>query len=217
MRLRKLGHSCIRLEEAGKTLVIDPGSFSAPDALEGADAVLITHEHVDHVVVDAIRTAAKRTPDLHIWTNSSVADMLAGDGLHVDSVGSGDRFRAVDAFDVVVIGEWHAVIHPDVPRVRNITFLVDSLVFHPGDSFTLPEQPVETLLLPVYAPWCKIAEVIDFARAVKPRLALPIHDALLSEAGLALVDRLLGPQGPGIGAEYRRLGANEALDVAAAA
>jgi L-ascorbate metabolism protein UlaG (beta-lactamase superfamily) len=217
MRLRKLGHSCVRLEQAGKTLVIDPGSFSAPDALEGANAVLITHEHVDHVVVDAIRTAAQRTPDLHIWTNSSVADMLAGDGLHVDSVAGGDRFRAVDAFDVVVIGEWHAVIHPDVPRVRNITFLVDSLVFHPGDSFTLPEQPVDTLLLPVYAPWCKIAEVIDFARAVKPRLALPIHDALLSEAGLALVDRLLGPQGPGIGAEYRRLGANEALDVAAAA
>lgn len=217
MRLRKLGHSCVRLEQAGKTLVIDPGSFSAPDALEGANAVLITHEHVDHVVVDAIRTAAQRDPDLHIWTNSSVADMLAGDGLHVDSVAGGDRFRAVDAFDVVVIGEWHAVIHPDVPRVRNITFLVDSLVFHPGDSFTLPEQPVDTLLLPVYAPWCKIAEVIDFARAVEPRLALPIHDALLSEAGLALVDRLLGPQGPGIGAEYRRLGANEALDVAAAA
>ena len=217
MRLRKLGHSCVRLEQAGKTLVIDPGSFSAPDALEGANAVLITHEHVDHVVVDAIRTAAQRTPDLHIWTNSSVAEMLAGDGLHVDSVAGGDRFRAVDAFDVVVVGEWHAIIHPDVPRVRNITFLVDSLVFHPGDSFTLPEQPVETLLLPVYAPWCKIAEVIDFARAVKPRLALPIHDALLSEAGLSLVDRLLGPQGPGIGAEYRRLGANEALDVAAAA
>jgi L-ascorbate metabolism protein UlaG (beta-lactamase superfamily) len=217
MRLRKLGHSCIRLEQAGKTLVIDPGSFSAPDALEGADAVLITHEHVDHVVVDAIRTAAQRTPDLHIWTNSSVAEMLAGDGLHVDSVADGDRFRAVDAFDVVVVGEWHAIIHPDVPRVRNITFLVDSLVFHPGDSFTLPEQPVDTLLLPVYAPWCKIAEVIDFARAVKPRLALPIHDALLSDVGLSLVDRLLGPQGPGIGAEYRRLGANEALDVAAAA
>jgi L-ascorbate metabolism protein UlaG (beta-lactamase superfamily) len=216
MRLRKLGHSCIRLEQAGKTLVIDPGSFSAPDALEGADGVLITHEHVDHVVVDAIRTAAQRAPDLHIWTNSSVASMLAGDGLHLETVAGGDRFRAVDAFDVVVVGEWHAVIHPDVPRVRNITFLVDSLVFHPGDSFTLPEQPVDTLLLPVYAPWCKIAEVIDFARAVKPRLAVPIHDALLSDAGLALVDRLLGPQGPGIGAEYRRLGASDALDLPAA-
>jgi L-ascorbate metabolism protein UlaG (beta-lactamase superfamily) len=213
MRLRKLGHSCVRLEQDGKILVIDPGSFSAPNALDGAHAVLITHEHVDHVVVDAVRTAAQRNPDLHIWTNPSVANMLAGNGLLVDSVAGGDRFRAADAFDVVVVGEWHAVIHPDVPRVRNITFVVDSLVFHPGDSFTLPEQPVDTLLLPVYAPWCKIAEVIDFARAVKPRLALPIHDALLSEAGLGLVDRLLGPQGPGIGAEYRRLGASETLDL----
>ena len=49
MRLRKLGHACVRLEQAGVTLVIDPGSFSAPDALDGANAVLITHEHVERI------------------------------------------------------------------------------------------------------------------------------------------------------------------------
>jgi L-ascorbate metabolism protein UlaG (beta-lactamase superfamily) len=213
MRLRKLGHSCIRLEQAGKTLVIDPGSFSAPDALAGADGVLITHEHVDHIDVRALRTAAERSPNLPVWVNRSVAELLANGGLRVHSVAEGDRFRAVDGFDVQVIGEWHAVIHPDIPRVRNVTYLIDSTVFHPGDAFTLPGQSVDVLLLPVYAPWCKIAEVIDFARAVKPRLAVPIHDGLLNDGGRALVDRLLGPQGPGIGAEYRRLGENEAIEV----
>jgi hypothetical protein len=69
------------------------------------------------------------------------------------------------------------------------------------------------LLLPVSAPWCKIAEVIDFARTVKPRLAVPIHDAILSEFGLALVDRLLGDQGPGISATYRRLAAAESIEL----
>jgi L-ascorbate metabolism protein UlaG (beta-lactamase superfamily) len=217
MRLRKLGHACVRLEQAGVTLVIDPGSFSAPDALDGANAVLITHEHVDHVVPDQLRAAAQATPDLRIWTNRSVADLLAGGGLHVETVASGDRFRVADTFDVMVTGEWHAVIHPDVPRVHNVCYLVDSLVFHPGDSFTPPEQPVDTLLLPFYAPWCKISEVIDYARAVKPRLAVPIHDALLSDYGLALVDRLLGPQGPGIGTNYRRLGPTDWLDLPATA
>jgi L-ascorbate metabolism protein UlaG (beta-lactamase superfamily) len=213
MQLRKLGHACVRLEQAGIRLVIDPGSFSAPDALDGAHAVLITHEHVDHVVAEQLRAAAQRTPDLRIWSNPSVADLLSGAGLHVESVTSGDRFRVADTFDVLVVGEWHAVVHSDVPRVRNVGYFIDSLVFHPGDAFVLPEQPVDTLLLPVYAPWCKIAEVIDYARAIKPRLAVPIHDALLNENGLGLVDRLLGPQGPGIGASYRRLGPTDSLDL----
>jgi L-ascorbate metabolism protein UlaG (beta-lactamase superfamily) len=217
MRLRKLGHACVRLVQAGVTLVIDPGSFSAPDALDGANAVLITHEHVDHIVPDQLRAAAQNVPDLRIWSNPSVADLLAGGGLHVETVAAGDRFRVADTFDVLVVGEWHAVIHPDVPRVGNVCYLVDSLVFHPGDSFTPPEQPVDTLLLPVYAPWCKISEVIDYTRAVKPRLAVPIHDALLSDYGLALVDRLLGPQGPGIGTNYRRLGPTDWLDLPATA
>jgi L-ascorbate metabolism protein UlaG (beta-lactamase superfamily) len=218
MLLRKLGHACVRMEQGDARLVIDPGSFSAPDAIEGAHAVLITHEHVDHVVPDQIRAAAQRTPDLRIWTNPAVADLLAGTGARVEAVAAGDRFRVADAFDVLVVGEWHAVIHPDIPRVRNIGYLVGSLVFHPGDALTPPGQTVDTLLLPVYAPWCKLAEVIDYARTVKPRLAIPIHDALLSDNGLSLVDRLLGPQGPGIGASsYRRLGPTDSLHLPSAA
>jgi len=76
---------------------------------------------------------------------------LAGGGLHVESVASGDRFRVADTFDVLVVGEWHAVIHPDVPRVRNVCYLVDSLVFHRRLIHTT-HKPVDTLLLPVYAP-----------------------------------------------------------------
>jgi L-ascorbate metabolism protein UlaG (beta-lactamase superfamily) len=174
---------------------------------------LITHEHIDHVVPEQVRAAAQRSPDLRIWTNPTVADLLAGAGAQVEAVADGDRLRVADTFDVLVRGEWHALIHSDIPRVRNVGYLIDALVFHPGDAFTPPGQPIDTLLLPVYAPWCKIAEVIDYARAVNPRLSVPIHDALLSEVGLSLVDRLLGPQGPGIGADYRRLGPTDWLDL----
>jgi L-ascorbate metabolism protein UlaG (beta-lactamase superfamily) len=136
MRLRKVGHACVRLEHGGATLVIDPGSFSAPDALDDAHAVLITHEHVDHVVPDQVRAAAQRNPDLRIWTNPTVADLLAGAGAQVEAVADGDRFRAADTFDVLVRGEWHALIHSDIPRVRNLGYLIDALVLHPGDAFT---------------------------------------------------------------------------------
>ena len=185
------------------TLVVDPGSFSAADALEGADAVLITHEHVDHVVADRLRAAIQRNPDLRIWSTRTVAGSLTG--AHVEAVADGEAFSIDGRFDVQVRGEWHAVVHPDVPRILNVGFVVDGLVFHPGDAFTLPAQPVDTLLVPVHAPWSKVAEVIDYVRAVKPRQVIPIHDGLLNDVGLALVDGLLGERGPGIGAEYRRV------------
>jgi L-ascorbate metabolism protein UlaG (beta-lactamase superfamily) len=203
MRLTKLGHACVRLEKDGMTLVVDPGSFSAADALEGAHAVLITHEHVDHVVADRLRAAIQRNPDLRIWSTRTVAGMLTG--AHVEAVADGEVFSIDGRFDIQVRGEWHAVVHPDVRRVLNVGFLVDGLVFHPGDAFTLPAQPVDTLLVPVHAPWSKVAEVIDYVRAVKPRQVIPIHDGLLNDVGLALVDGLLGERGPGIGAEYRRV------------
>ena len=203
MRLTKLGHACIRLEKDGMTLVVDPGSFSAADALEGAHAVLITHEHVDHVVADRLRAAIQRNPDLRIWSTRTVAELLTG--ARVEAVADGEAFSIDGRFDVQVRGEWHAVVHPDVPRILNVGFLVDGLVFHPGDAFTLPTQPVDTLLVPVHAPWSKVAEVIDYVRAVKPRQVIPIHDGLLNDVGLALVDGLLGERGPGIGAEYRRV------------
>jgi L-ascorbate metabolism protein UlaG (beta-lactamase superfamily) len=112
-----------------------------------------------------------------------------------------------------VLGEWHELVHPDVPRVANVAYLVDGLILHPGDSFTLPPAAtsVDVLLAPVGGPWLKLAEVIDYARAVRPRLVVPIHDALLSDVGRASVDRLVAALGGS--PEYRRLGAGDELVV----
>src|SRR3712207_6911077 len=46
VRVTKFTHSCLRLEGDG-VLVVDPGAFSERSALEGADAVLVTHEHIE--------------------------------------------------------------------------------------------------------------------------------------------------------------------------
>ena len=99
-------------------------------------------------------------------------------------------------------GELHAVIHPDIPRITNVGFLVDGSVFHPGDALTVPDQPVDTLMLPVMAPWNKISEVIDYVREVKPRRAIDIHDALLTDLARPIYDSQIGALG---GAEHARL------------
>jgi L-ascorbate metabolism protein UlaG (beta-lactamase superfamily) len=191
MRFTKLGHSCVRLEKDGAVLVIDPGSWSdAPAALAGAAAVLVTHEHPDHLDAEAIRAALRADPDLSLWTNPSVATQFGEFGHRVHEVRHGDA-PEVAGFSVHVYGQDHALIHQDIPRVINTGFLVDGDLFHPGDSFTIPEDPVSTLLVPVSAPWLKAGEMIDYFRAVGPARGYAIHDAILNDNGLGLFTRML--------------------------
>ena len=211
MRLTKFGHACVRLEKDGQTLVLDPGVFTEPEALAGAHAVLITHEHVDHFQEARLRAAAEADPELRIWTNGAVADQLTGLGEgRVRRVGHGDTFSA-EGFEIEVHGEWHAQIHPDIPLVGNIGFVVDGELFHPGDALTVPEREVGTLLLPVHAPWSKTGEVIDYARAVGAGQAYALHDALLNDSGLGLVGTLLGALAKDV--DYRRLTPGESVEL----
>ncbi|MFI9585329.1 MBL fold metallo-hydrolase [Streptomyces sp. NPDC052236] len=210
MRLTKKTHACIRLEKDGQTLVIDPGSFSEPDAALGADVILVTHEHPDHFNEDRLRAALIADPGAQIWTLRSVAEQLsAGFPGRVHTVGHGDTFTAA-GFDVQVHGELHAVIHPDIPRITNVGYLVDGSLFHPGDALTVPDHPVETLLLPVHAPWSKLSEVIEYVREVKPQRAIDVHDALLTELARPIYDGHIGSLG---GAEHQRLAPGEAVGV----
>ncbi|MET9440507.1 MBL fold metallo-hydrolase [Streptomyces sp. NPDC006610] len=202
MQFTKKSHSCVRLEKDGRTLVLDPGGFSEEDATAGAEAILVTHEHPDHFDEGRLRAALEADPAVEIWTLRSVAEQLsAAFPGRVHTVGHGDAFTAA-GFDVQVHGELHAVIHPDIPRITNVGYLVDGSLFHPGDALTVPDHPVDTLLLPVMAPWNKISEVIDYVREVRPRRAYDIHDALLTDLARPIYDRQIGALG---GAEHLRL------------
>jgi L-ascorbate metabolism protein UlaG (beta-lactamase superfamily) len=213
MELTKHGHACVVLSDGDRRLVIDPGAFSDPAAaLRGASAVLITHEHADHFVPDALRAAMDTDPGLEVWTNASVAAQLEGLGTRVHVVGNGDAVT-VAGFDVHVHGELHAVIHPDIPRILNVGFLVDGRVFHPGDALTVPDEPVATLLLPVHAPWSKISEVVDYVRAVNADQAYGVHDGLLNDTGLGAVAGLLGERGPGTPTPYSRLAPGDSAEL----
>ncbi len=212
MELTKHGHACVVVSDGDRRLVVDPGAFTDPAVLEGAGAVLVTHEHADHVVPDRLRAALEADAPLEVWTNPSVAALFEGLGSRVHAVGDGDVVTAA-GFEVQVHGEWHAEIHPDLPRVRNVGFLVEGQVFHPGDAFTVPGTPVATLLLPLHAPWSKAAELIDYVREVDADQAYAVHDGLLNDAGLGLMSGLLGERGPGTPTPFSRLAPGESVDL----
>lgn len=207
MELTKFGHACVRLEKNGKVLVIDPGVFTADPVLDDAEAVLITHEHADHVDVDRLAAAS---PDLEIYTCEGTAAGLTEVPGKVQVVRHGDAFTTA-GFRVRAYGEWHARNHPDVPIVQNVGFLIDDEVFYPGDALTAPDVEVPTLLVPTGAPWLKLMEMVAYLRTVRPARAYSTHDALYSDAGLSLMDTWLGWEADKQGADIRRLPVGESV------
>ena len=101
----------------------------------------------------------------------------------------GDRLE-VAGTAVEVVGEKHAVIHPDYDRFDNSGYVLESggaSVYHPGDALNPPGRAVDVLLAPVSAPWLKVSEAIDFVREVGAPTSLGIHDRVYSDIGLDMV------------------------------
>ncbi|MBY8871490.1 MBL fold metallo-hydrolase [Micromonospora sp. PLK6-60] len=209
MHLTKYAHSCLRIEHDGGVLVIDPGTFSDPVALDGADAVLITHEHPDHVDVAAVGRQLDRRPFV-IHGPPSLAGVLGDAASALSPVEAGASFTAAGV-PIRAYGGRHAVIHPDIPVVENLGYLVNDVVYHPGDALEVPaDVEVDTLFAPIHAPWSKFSEVVDFIRAVAPRKVYALHDGLLNDRGYAVLDRQYAALSR---SDYQRLAPGTSLDV----
>ncbi|MET7906622.1 MBL fold metallo-hydrolase [Streptomyces sp. NPDC005355] len=206
MRITKFGHACVRLEKNGRAVVIDPGVMTRePDALVGAEAVLITHEHFDHFDPERLRGFRSA-----IYTCAGVARRLGVFGDRVNVVRDGDSF-SIAGFEVSVAGDKHHFSHPDAPPVDNIGFLIDEEVFHPGDALTVVDVP--TLLVPGQAPWLTVPDMISYLRRMTPRRAYAIHDGLINEWGLKVLDDVLAMEAKRAGADIRRLRPRESVEL----
>lgn len=181
-------------------IVIDPGPLSDLSCLEGAEAVLLTHAHGDHLDVDAVRGSG-----LPVWGTQEA----------IDAIGSGTIVHAGETFTVLgleihVVGGLHEEIHPNIPRPENLGYLFGG-VLHPGDQWVVSEGlTVDVLLLPIAGPWVRGADAADYAMRIGARLTVPIHDAVLSDAGKQITDGML--QRAGVSG-YRRLRVGESIEI----
>ncbi|RII43044.1 MBL fold metallo-hydrolase [Galactobacter valiniphilus] len=225
MRLTKHGHSCITVHTeangAPRTLAIDPGTLSdATAALAGADAVLVTHGHPDHVDDDVLFAFLLGNPGVPAyapadvvarWNEREEAASLA-DRLHV--VGADEEFEVLGV-PVRSVGGQHALIHPLLRTIDNVGYILDGAVYHPGDALIVPagDATLEVLLVPAWAPWSKTSEVVDFIAAVRARRAYGIHDAPLTAAGHKIVETQLAGLGGRTGSAYEPWASGESIDV----
>lgn len=179
MIITKFGHSCLLIEEGKARILIDPGEWSKGFTdLTSLQAILITHEHHDHCDIAGIQTLLKNNPEMHVYTNKGVGKKLTEAGISFQLLEDGQSIE-VQGLPVRAFGKNHAVVYPTYPHTDNTGYFIAERLFHPGDAIdTIPDQPVDILALPVVAPWGKSREMIDYALQVKPRVCIPIHDAI---------------------------------------
>jgi L-ascorbate metabolism protein UlaG (beta-lactamase superfamily) len=179
-----LGQSCVLVEMGTARLLLDPGVYSTGfDELTGLDAILVTHQHPDYLDLDRLPALRTANPAAELLVDVGSVPPLTEAGIAHRVVGPGQRLELGGA-RVDVIGGDHGVIHPDIPVVPNNGYLIEGdggAILHPGDSFCLPDRPIEVLLLPTAAPWLKVSEAVDYLRAIAPPLAVPIHQAILAK------------------------------------
>jgi L-ascorbate metabolism protein UlaG (beta-lactamase superfamily) len=195
MKITKFGHACLFVEDNGGRLLIDPGAWSSGfEDLTELDAILITHQHQDHMLPENIQGLLAKNPEAKVYADEASAKLLAEAGVRAQAVHTGDEFEA-GGVAVAVFGKNHAMIHPDIPGIPDVGYLIAGGLLHPGDALTVPDRAVEILAVPAGAPWEKVEEEIDYVRAVKPKVAIPIHDAPLSDIGRELHFGLLKQMG----------------------
>lgn len=196
MRITHHGHACVVVEDPAASsgrILIDPGSLADDLGGVGAvDAVLVTHEHPDHLEANRLAALRRSNPDLQLFGNPGTPAALAAEERErVTVLTGGGEVATVAGWDVATTTTTHATIYPAIPDITNNAYLLGGRVWHPGDAFVVPDRPVDVLLLPIGAPWLKLAEAVDYLKSVAPRVAIPIHQGGLAPAHRALHCQLL--------------------------
>jgi L-ascorbate metabolism protein UlaG (beta-lactamase superfamily) len=211
MTITKYEHACLVIEENGSNLVIDPGQFSSSlPKLKNVAAVVLTHVHFDHVDEKKVKQIITDNPGIKVFSTGEVAETFPNLKPAVVEPGS---MHQIGPFTLAFFGGEHAVIHPSKPKTQNVGVLVNSVLYYPGDSFALPGRPIKALAAPASAPWLKISEAMDFISEVKPELAFPTHDAILSDEGKQVHDTMLESTAKEAGVTYQRIQTGQSITI----
>lgn len=198
MKITKFGHACVLIEEGEARILIDPGTFSTDVVAENLDAILITHNHQDHLDPDLIKTILAKNPEAQVITVAEAGKNFEDAGIPFTTIEDGAEVM-VAGVSVRSFGKHHSYIYGEMPQCQNTGYMIADRFYHPGDSLHQPGVPVEILALPVAGPWMKIAEAIDYAKAVKPKVVIPIHDWFIRPEATAMMrsfpKSMLEPEG----------------------
>ena len=209
MKITKLEHSGIVVEENEKIVVIDPVEFNNElPTLSNVVAIIITHKHSDHFQPKVIKKIMETNAGARVLTTAE--NVAAIDS--ASTVKAGDVMD-VDSFRLEFFGKDHAAIIPGQVPCENVGVLINGSLMMPGDSFDSLGTGPKALCVPSAGPWCKVCESIEYIKAVRPEIVVPVHDAVLSELGKGFNNNWLGRACEEIGARFENIEFNETIEI----
>lgn len=180
MIITKFGHCCLLIEVKGVRILTDPGNYNETPMVADIDAVLISHEHQDHLHTESLEVILAKNRQAKVITHASVGKILDETDIVHTLIADGETAIVKDV-SIESSGSVHACIHHDLPTVQNTGFYIDGTLFYPGDSFHDSKKDVAVLALPVAGPWMRLEEAIEYAKHIKPKAVFPVHDGMLRQ------------------------------------
>lgn len=179
MKVTKLIHSCLLVEEDNKKFLVDPGSYSwqsgivKDDHLAGIDVVVVTHAHPDHLNQEFADAIKKSSPDAQWYGPQQVVDQLSG----WDIKGKASS----DDVDIKFIASKHADLSPWFPeQPEHTSYVLFGELLIGGDCHTLTgANGVKIFGAAVNGgPW---GATVGFAKMIeamksRPQKVIPLHD-----------------------------------------
>lgn len=193
-----IGHGTLMFTFEGKVIHIDPWSQLADyTKLPKADIILITHEHRDHLDLNAIKAVRKEgaTVIVNPTSNEQVQGsevMKNGETKTVQGV----KIEAVPAYNIVN-KRGDKPFHPKGSGNGYVLTFGDKRVYVAGDTENIPEMKnlgeIECAFLPMNLPFTMTPEMAaEAAKMIKPRILYPYH---FGETNTSALVNLLKPTG----------------------
>jgi L-ascorbate metabolism protein UlaG (beta-lactamase superfamily) len=177
-----LGHGSLLFTHNNQTFYIDPYSKVADySKLPNADVILLTHEHRDHLDLQAIE--AVKTDDTIVVMSPPCANQIKGEYVlrNGDSTTVlGKQIEALPAYNIVHKRENGQPFHPKGAGNGYILTFGDVRVYVAGDTENIPEiqglENIEVAFLPMNLPYTMTPEMVaEAARSFRPRILYPYH------------------------------------------
>lgn len=177
-----IGHGSLMFTFSGLVIHIDPFSRVADyGQLPKAELILITHEHPDHLDLDALDNI--RQPTTRLVLSQTCAGQV--DGGIVMKNGENQTFKdikieAVPAYNLLHKRPDGNPFHPKGVGNGYVLTFGDKRIYVAGDTENIPEmqalEAIDCAFLPMNLPYTMTPEMAaDAAKTIRPGILYPYH------------------------------------------
>jgi len=177
-----IGHGTLMFSFGGKVIHVDPWTHLADySKLPKADLILVTHEHRDHLDLQAIEVLKQESTA--IVANAAAGAQVAGSQVMKNGDVKeilGVKIEAVPAYNIMHMRSPGQPFHPKGVGNGYILTFGDKRVYVAGDTENTPEmkslRDIDCAFLPMNLPYTMTPEMVaDAARAMQPKILYPYH------------------------------------------